>query len=348
MTGEPARPPGPPDRSLRYAVVAAIVLVAVATLGGTVAARLARPAPPPPPSARPAPAPAPAPSPAEAPDTGPLVFTQPLSAGCAAGGAVYVVSDGGGIGRFADDHWQLIDPIARSLSAATCQGDWLIAVGGGGRVITIDDRERTIRSDAVQFEDLLGVAPLADGVLAVGRTGSAQRLGGGSWGPYAAGIDEDLYAVVAFGPTSAWAAGAGGVTYRLEPAGWRPVPSGTTATLRAIAARAVDDAVVVGDDGTVLLWRAGWTPVPAPRVTYRAALRVGDSVYVAGDAGTLLRVATGGIGRPALVAVPLGTTCTLRTLFARPGEVWVVGSDGGRAAIWRLGPTGTFHWGECP
>ena len=83
-------------------------------------------------------------------------------------------------------------------------------------------------------------------------------------------------------------------------------------------------------------------------MTYRAAIRVGDVTYVAGDGGTLLRFTTAGPAVPAPVAVPLGTTCTLRGLFARGSEVWVIGSDGGRAAVWRLGPNGTFHWGECP
>ncbi|MDP9319811.1 MAG: hypothetical protein M3P16_01790, partial [Chloroflexota bacterium] len=129
MTGE-SPPPRPPDRSVTYASVAALVLVVAAIGVGVGAARLARPTP----SPSPTPTPVVRASPTEPPDTGPFVFTQPLSAGCVAGDAVYVVSDGGGIGRFASDHWQLIDPIARSLVAVTCAGDRVIAVGGGGRV----------------------------------------------------------------------------------------------------------------------------------------------------------------------------------------------------------------------
>jgi len=320
-----------------------MVLVALAVAGGIGASRLARPTPSPSPSPRPVVVRSPEPT----IDTGPFVFTQTLSAGCAAGDGVYVVSDGGGIGRFAEDRWQLIDATARSLVAMACSGVRAVAVGGGGRVITMDDREQTIRSDAVQLDDFLGVAPLGAGVLAVGRAGTVQRQDAGGWGVYAAGIDDDLYAVVAFGPLSAWAVGAGGVSYRLEPAGWRPVATGVTATLRAVAARAVDDAVIAGDDGTILFWRGGWTPIPAPKVTYRAAVRAGDVTYVAGDGGTLLRFTTVGPAAPVPVTVPLGTTCTLRGLFTRGSEVWVIGSDGGRAAVWRLGTGGTFHWGEC-
>lgn len=341
MSGEP---PPSGSSSLLPAVVVSIALVAVAVFGGVGISRLAR--------ATPSPSPSPSPfvrsSPTEPPDTGPFVFTQPLSAGCAVGDAVYVVSDGGGIGRFAFDRWQLIDPIARSLSAALCQGDQLTAVGGGGRVVTIDDRQQTIRSDAVQVEDFLGLAPLADGMLVVGRTGTVERQDGNGWGRYAAGIDEDLYAIAAFGPTSAWVVGDAGVTYRLEPLGWRPVATGVTAILRAIAARAVDDAVVVGDDATVLVWDGGWKRVAPPvHVAFHAALRIGDGTYIAGDQGTLLRL-SGIPAAPAFTRIDLGTACTLRALFTRGTELWVVGSDGGRAGVWRIAQDGTiFHWGQC-
>ena len=336
--------PAPSSFPILAAALVSLVLVVIAAAGGFAASRLTRPTPSPSPTrtavARP--------SPTEPPDTGPLVFTQPLSAGCAAGDGVYVVSDGGGIGRFSFDRWQLIDSIARTLSAATCNGDQVTAVGGGGRVITIDDAQQTIRSDSVQIEDFLGVTRLADGVLVVGRAGTVQRQGGGGWGVYANGIDEDLYAVAAFGPTSAWVVGAGGVTYRLEAVGWRPVASGVAVTLRAIAAHAVDDAVVVGDDATILMWDGAWKRVDAPvHVAFRAALRVGDATYIAGEQGALYQL-SGGTAAPAFTRVDLGTTCTLRALFGRGSEVWVVGSDGGRSGVWRISQGTVFHWGQCP
>ena len=277
-----------------------------------------------------------------------LVFSQPLSAGCAAGEAVYVVSDGGGIARFASDRWQLIDVTARSLVAAACRGDLLEAVGGAGRVVTIDDRAMTIRSDGVQLEDLQGVAVLGEGVLAVGRHGSVLRQAPTGWSAYAQGIDEDLRGVVAFGESSAWAVGAGGTSYRLEPAGWRPVPTGVTSDLHAVAAQTVEDAVAAGADGVVLDWAGRWVPVAGvPHVTYRAALRAGDATYVAGDGGTLLRL-TGRSGARMATIIPLSGTCALRGLFASSGAVWVVGSDAGRAAVWRVAADGTTRWGECP
>jgi hypothetical protein len=352
VTGEPTPAPPARDRSLGYAIAASALLVVIAVLGAAGVSQLGRtPAPSPSPSfVRSGPA-SPAPTVPPSTDTGPLVFTQPLSAGCAAGDAIYVVSDGGGIGRFAFDRWQLIDPIARTLLATTCQGDVLTAVGGGGRIVTINDREQTIRSDTVLFNDFLGVAPLSDGVLAVGRAGTVQRQGSGGWGAYANGIDEDLLAAAAFGPSSAWAVGTGGASYRLETAGWRPVATGVTTALRAIAARAVDDAIVVGDEGVILGWSGRWTRLDgdAPaHVSWRAALRVGDVTYIAGDNGTFVRVTGRSASRPTFALISLGTTCTLRALFGRGDEVWVIGSDGGRAAVWRIAGGTIFHWGECP
>ena len=320
-----------------------MLLVGLAVAGGLAASRLSA-APPPAPVAtavRPDPA---SPAPTEPPSTEPLVFIQPLSAGCAAGDTIYVVSDGGAIGAFVAGRWQLIDPVARTLVAAACQGERLVAVGGGGRVVTINDREQTIRSDQVQLEDLSGVTTLSDGVIAVGRSGTVQRQDPGGWGRYAVGIDEDLTAVIAFGPTSAWAVGLGGVSYRLEPAGWRPIPTGVSVALRAVSATSVEDVVAAGDDGVILVWDGRWRQLAnVPKVGYRAVLRAGAVTYAAGDAGTLVRFAGPDVGR-----VDLGSSCTLRALFARGDEVWAIGSDGGRAAVWRITGGTVFRWGECP
>ena len=90
-------------------------------------------------------------------------------------------------------------------------------------------------------------------------------------------------------------------------------------------------------------------PLPdVPKVTYRAVLRAGPVTYAAGDGGTLISFQSAPFTRSDVSRVELGTTCTLRSLFSRGDELWVVGSDGGRAAVWRLAASGVFHWGECP
>ncbi|MBM4421410.1 MAG: hypothetical protein FJ034_07520, partial [Chloroflexi bacterium] len=190
-----------------------------------------------------------------APDTSALVFAQPLSAGCATDNAVWVVSDGGGIGRFADDGWSLAEPTLRSLVAAACARTELIAVGPGGRIVAADERSRRITTDMATAEDLLAVAALPAGNAVASGTRGTILLRDLGWGAYARGIEEDLLGVAYVGAESAWAVGASGAAYRLEARGWRALPTGLTMTLRGVSALTRDDAVAVGDDGALLRWR---------------------------------------------------------------------------------------------
>lgn len=329
------------SRATALASLAAAALVVLAVLAGSGAARLRAATAP---SAAPSRSPAATPVPTEPPDTGPLVFRQPLSAGCVAGAGVYVVSDGGGIGRFDGEAWQLIDPTLRSLVAATCHGTELVAVGGAGGVVTIDDAARSIRSDAVQLDDLRAISLLPDGFLAAGRRGTVVRRTDAGWFPHAAGLTEDFDGIAAFGPLAAWVVGPNGVAYRLEEAGWRPVPTGTAATLRAVAGPRVDDVVALGDDGTILRYRDGWETRPGPAgITLRAAAVVGTAIWIVGDRGTVIR-----LDGDSATTIDLGTTCTLRAVFAQREIIWVVGSDGAAGAVWRIGADAPHRWGDCP
>src|SRR5439155_1596698 len=118
------------------AIIAAAVMLVVPVGAGAAVGVIARPTP------SPTPPPSLLPTASPEPDTGPLVFQQPLSAGCATDEAVYVVSNGGGIGRFDGQRWQLIDSTLRSLVAAVCASDTVIAVGPAGRILTVDDRAK--------------------------------------------------------------------------------------------------------------------------------------------------------------------------------------------------------------
>lgn len=331
------------SRATALATIAAVTLVVLAILAGGGVARL-RPLPTP--SSRPTVA-VPTPTPGETLDTGPLVFRQPLSAGCVAGDGVYVVSDGGGIGRFDGEQWQLIDPTLRSLVAAACRDSELIAVGGSGGVVTIDDRARSIRTDAVQLDDLRGISLLREGAFAAGRRGTVLLRTAAGWFPHAAGLEDDLEAIAAFSPLSAWVVGANGATFRLEEAGWRSFPSGTAATLRAIAGPDVEDVIAVGDDGVVLRFRGAWKPLAPdlqrPGITLRAAAFIGASTWIVGDRGSVVR-----LDGEVHTAIDLATTCTLRAVFAQRGTVWIVGSDGTRAAVWRIADGVVRRWGACP
>src|SRR5437899_8448284 len=131
-------------------------MLVIAIGAGAAAGIVTRPTPTPVPT----PLPTPVPTATPEPDTGPLVFQQPLTAGCASDDAAWVVSDGGGIGRFDGTKWRLADPTLRSLLGAACTPDMVFAVGPAGRVLTIDDRTRSIRADDLAIVDLFATSRL--------------------------------------------------------------------------------------------------------------------------------------------------------------------------------------------
>lgn len=327
------------DRTTLAALACAALLVVVAALAGLGVASLGRrpvPAQSTPPLA------APPPIAAQSDDD---LWLQPLSAGCATAEGVWVVSDGGGIGRYDGQRWSLVDRTLRSLSSATCARDTMLAVGGAGRVVTANDTARTVRVDTTGLEDLNAVAPLPDGVIAAGQRGTVLRQVPAGWSPYARGLEEDLFGLAAFSASSAWAVGAGGATYRLEEAGWRPIPSGVTATLRGVAGTAADSVIAVGDAGTVLVWQGAWKKLQVgTTANLRGVARAAGVSYVVGDGGTVLRVTS---AAPEAVRVELRTGCAIRSVFLRGAEVWFVGSDGPVAGVWRLAGDRLDRWGTC-
>ena len=319
-------------------------MVVIAVGAGAAVGVVTRQAPPAEPSATPAPTPTPE------PDTGPLVFKQPLTAGCATDDAVWVVSDGGGIGRFDRllGRWQLVDSTLRSLVAAACSPDTVTAVGAFGRVVSIDDLAKTIRADDIGLFDAYAVSLVPDGALVVGSGGSVQRQSSVGWDRFAEGIDEDLYGVVGFAGGSAWMVGAGGVTYRLEKVdgnfGWKSYETGTTGSLRTIAATSPTEAIAAGDDGVILRFDGNWRALESGvKNELRASARVGPITYVVGDGGTALAI-EGNTVRP---VANISTTCALRGVFAYGNEVWFVGSEGTLAGVWRQSGDRTEHWGTC-
>jgi hypothetical protein len=329
--------------STALAVAAAMLVVAVGA--GAAFGVIARGTPTPPPAT-----PTPVPTATPEPDTGPFVFKQPLSAGCATDDAVWVVSDGGGIGRFDRqlERWELIDPTLRSLVAVACGPDTVYAVGAFGRVVIIDDLGKTIRADDIGIFNVYAVSLVPDGALVAGSEGNVQRQTSAGWDQYASGIVEDLYGVVGFAGGSAWMVGAGGTSYRLESVGgtvgWKPYDTGTTVSLRTIAATSPTEAIAAGDDGVILRFDGKWhTLESGVQQELRSSVRVGAVTYVVGDAGTAL-VVEGNAVRP---VAKLTTTCSLRSVFAHGNEVWFVGYQGTLAGVWRQSGDRIDRWGTC-
>lgn len=341
-----------PPLPLGYVGIIAVLLVVAAIGAGLAIGTVARPSPTP----RPTPVRTVAvPTPTPVPTTDPQVFRQSLTGACATGQGLWVVTNGGGLLRYDGEHWTQIDGTLRTLTAASCDAGTLYAVGPVGAMLIVDDRLRQITSFDVTLADLIGVAAMPEGAMAVGTAGTVMFLSGGSWQEYARGLEEDLYGIVAFGPQSAWVVGSQGATYRLEAAGWRPVPTGVTVVLRAVSGTGPQSAVAAGDGGTLLAFDGTWKPVESGVTTnLRAIARVGSTWWIVGDDGVVLTVdglfVSAAIpAKPTVVTrVDIGTTCALRSVFVNGSDIWVVGSTGSRGGVWRLrdGRVGE-KWGDC-
>ena len=350
-TSPPAGGTALPPVPVGYVGIIAVLLVVAAIGAGLAIGTVARPSPTP--RATPVRTVA-VPTSTPVPTTDPQVFRQSLTGACATGQGLWVVTNGGGLLRYDGEHWTLIDGTLRTLNQASCDEGTLYAVGPVGAMLIIDDRLRQITSFDVTLADLIGVAAMREGAMAVGTAGTVMFLSGGSWQEYARGLEEDLYGIVAFGPQSAWVVGAQGASYRLEAAGWRPVPTAVTVTLRAVWAAGPQSAVAAGDAGTVLVFDGTWKPVETGVTTnLRAIAHMGSREWIVGDAGTVLILdAAGGDHtqpgiRPAK-KFDLGTTCDLRSVFVNGQDVWVIGSTGSRGGVWRIrGDAIAERWGAC-
>lgn len=338
---------------LGYAGIIAALLVVAAIGAGLAIGTIARPSPTP----RPTPSPTVAvPTRTPVPTTDPQVFRQQLSGACATEQGIWVVTNGGGLLRYNGQDWTQVDSTLRTLTHASCDAGTLYAVGPVGAVLILDDRARSINTFDVTLADLRGVAAMPQGAMASGTEGTVMLLSGGSWQPYAAGIDEDLNALMVFGLESAWAVGSQGVSYRLEVAGWRPVKTGVDVTLRAIAGPNIQTAVAVGDGGTILaLSGATWSKVESgSEARLGAVAAVGSTAWTVGDDGVVLTVehallSPGIPPKPVVVErVDIGTTCTLTSVFARGQDIWIVGSSDFKGGVWRLRDRKVAErWGDC-
>jgi hypothetical protein len=287
----------------------------------------------------------PAPTASPTPYDEAALFHQPISGGCATSAGVWVITNGGGLLRFDGSQWAQVDSTLRSLTRAACSPDTAYAVGLVGALVVSEEQTRQIRSTDVTIDDLFGVAPLPAGALMVGSRGTVFVLDNGDIQPFAQGIDEDLFGVVAFSLQSAWAVGDHGITYRLDQRGWAPIASGQGNALRAIAGLTPAGVIAVGDKGTIVGYDGGWKPlVSGVDVTLRD-VTVGAGLWIAGDGGTLL---TTGTTVGTFRRVDLKTSCDLVSLFAASGDLWVVGRGPTDGGVWRLrNGAVNLHFGGC-
>ena len=352
----PRAPEGPRTSTalpLSYAGIIAVLLVVAAIGGGLAVGTIARPTPKP----RPTPTPRIA-TPTPQPTTDPAVFRQTLSSGCATEQGLWVVSNGGGLVRYNGKDWTQVDGTLRTLTQTSCDAGTLYAVGPVGAVLILDDRARQIQSFDVTLEDLRGIAAMPDGAMAVGSAGAVMLLNGGTWQPFARGLEEDLNAVVVFSLQSGWMVGTQGISYRLEVAGWRPVKTGVDVTLRGVAGPSAQTVVAVGDGGTILaLSGLTWTKIDSGvGAPLRSIVMLGQTAWIVGDDGVVLTV-DGALrvpgsevpAKPPVVnRIDIGTTCSLTSAFVADNSIWIIGSRGGVSGIWKLN-NGKIaeRWGDC-
>ena len=289
--------------------------------------------------------PAPTPSPTPYDEAG-LFRAQPLSGGCATSGGIWIVTNGGGLLRYDGAQWAQVDNTLRSLTRAACSAGTAYAVGFVGVLLIVDEQTRQIRSTDISLEDLFGIAPLPAGALVVGSRGAVYVIDNGDIQPYAQGLDEDLFDVVAFDLRSAWAVGAHGITYRLDQRGWVPIGSGQGNALRAIGGLTPAGVIAVGDKGTIVTYDGGWKPLASGVDVTLRDITVDAGLWIAGDGGTLL---TTGTAVGTFRKVDLKTTCDLVAVFAKDGDVWVVGrAPVGGGGVWRLrNGAVNLHFGGC-
>jgi hypothetical protein len=332
---------------LKTGVAAALAMLAVlAAVGiGLASGRLARPSPTP---IRVNVTFTPAPTPSPTPYNEAALFRQPVSGGCATTEGVWVITDGGSLLRYDGTQWTQVDGTLRSLTRVACTTDTAYAVGHVGQLMVSDETTRQIRATDITVEELWGVSPLPDGAIIVGSRGAVFLIDRGDVHPYAVGIDEDLFDVVAFSVTSAWAVGAAGITYRLDARGWNPVGSGQTNSLRAVAGTTAGNVVAVGDAGTIVTFASGWNKANSGvDVTLRDVI-VDPAIWIAGDRGTLLTAS--GVPSAPFRRIDIGTPCDLVSLFTRGSEIWVVGRGQLGGGVWRVRSSdGTVlqHYGGC-
>jgi hypothetical protein len=335
---------------MKTGVAAALAVLAVmAAVGiGLASSAIFRPASPTP--IRVSVSSTPAPTPSATPYDEAALFRGPISGGCATATGVWVITDGGGLLRYDGTQWAQVDSTLRSLTRAACTQTAAYAVGHVGALLISDEATRSIKTTDVTIQDLWGISPVTDGAWVVGSHGMIIGVDdGGDAYPFPTSENIDLFDVVAFTLNSAWAVGDRGITYRLDARGWTPIGTGQTNALRSVAGTTPANVIAVGDAGTVMTFVGGaWLPAKSGvDVTLRDVI-VDPAVWIAGDAGTLL-TSSGAASAP-FRKIDLGTDCNLVSLFARSGEIWVVGKSMIGGGVWRLrAADGTVikHYGGC-
>jgi len=248
-----------------------------------------------------------------------------------------------------------LNAISVSNASTTGLNGW--AVGNGGKIFRLDNRNTWTAETSGTSEDLNGVVAIWNNTSpavvhgwAVGDNGTILSNMNGAWVTESSPVTVKLNAISRrirsfAGPVyDLYAVGDGGTIIRRldapvldNPTQWEIQVSGTTANLNAISmlvfatAAGTTTGYVVGDNGTILKTTNGGAEWVAQTSGTTVRLNgvyavTATAAWAVGDNGTILRTTDGGA---TWVAQNSGTTANLNAVFFRDTQTgWVVGNGG--------------------
>ena len=194
----------------------------------------------------------------------------------------------------------------RGLWGSTANDVW--AVGDDGAIAHFDGSKWSAQpfpegeggtEDAGKRPALLGITGTSKSdVWAVGEAGTVLHFDGMAWSNPTSGTLGTLRAVWADAKDDAWAVGDGGIVLHFDGAAWMPdapdAKLGVTAPLYAVQASSKTDVWIAGGAGTIAHFDGmSWTStIVEPGIVLRAIAVDGESVWAAGDQGSVWRLST--------------------------------------------------------
>ena len=217
-------------------------------------------------------------------------------------------------------------------------GGWSTSAGGTtyyyGMALKLVNGTWTLVQNSLGWE--LRAVDLVDAQngWAVGRAGQLTRISGGSYNPQLGGVTTgQLNGVDVIDVQTGWAVGVSGLIRKLQTGTWTTVTSPSTETLYDVFLTDALNGWAVGAHGAVLRLSAGSWSVAAPvtnRTLYSVTVAADGTAWAVGEAGTVLRN-TGSAWEQCSYGA--ATEPTLRSVTARDGEVWAVGSNARRLKL---------------
>lgn len=197
-----------------------------------------------------------------------------------------------------------------------------------------------------QFNAISYRAGATNSIAAVGETGIALQLTGGTWDCPNRAADGTLRGVFGATEKDIWAVGDRGVLSHYDGKGWtqQQAPGGFTGTLHVVNGRSGKDVWAAGEQGTVLHYDgASWmrVQVPTTETLYGMWIDQADQLWVVGDRGASVQ-----FDRDVIKLVQADVPSRLYGVWGSGRrDVWAVGAFGtilhNTGDRWNVTPSGT-------